>query len=78
MEQMTITELLSFLETCAADECADLIEKYQLGKLQMVSQVDKQKNSDTDRLLVLATKHCPKNHHDWHEIVAISNRRQTA
>ena len=24
---------------------------------------------ERDRLLVLATKHCPKEHHDWEEII---------
>ena len=27
---------------------------------------------ERDRLLVLATKHCPKNHHDWQEILRIA------
>lgn len=25
-----------------------------------------------DRLLVLATKHCPKEHHDWQEVLRIA------
>jgi hypothetical protein len=25
-----------------------------------------------DRLLVLATKHCPKTHHDWKEVLEIA------
>jgi hypothetical protein len=27
-----------------------------------------------DRLLVLATKHCDKNHKDWQEIINISSK----
>jgi hypothetical protein len=27
---------------------------------------------ERDRLLVLATKHCPKEHHDWQELLKIS------
>jgi len=26
-----------------------------------------------DRLLVLATKHCPQDHHDWDEILKLAN-----
>lgn len=28
---------------------------------------------ERDRLLVLATKHCDKSHHDWDEILKIAN-----
>lgn len=27
---------------------------------------------ERDRLLVLATKYCPKDHHDWQEILRIA------
>lgn len=26
-----------------------------------------------ERLLVLATKHCPREHHDWQEILTLAN-----
>jgi hypothetical protein len=29
-------------------------------------------DADKDRLLVLATKHCPRDHHDWQEIMRIA------
>lgn len=29
--------------------------------------------TDRDRLLVLATKHCDRNHHDWQEILKIAD-----
>lgn len=28
----------------------------------------------TERLLVLATKHCPRDHHDWAEILVIAGK----
>ena len=28
---------------------------------------------ERDRLLVIATKHCDSNHHDWDEILRIAN-----
>ena len=32
---------------------------------------------DANRLLVLATKHCPKEHHDWDEVKKIGDREWT-
>lgn len=35
-----------------------------------ISELQKQR----ERLLVLATKHCPKDHHDWQEILEIAKK----
>ena len=41
----------------------------ELIKLKSAERVRRER----ERLLVLATKHCPKDHHDWAEILVIAN-----
>ena len=49
----------------------DLLD--QIGKLERVIASGVNGNDpDKERLLVLATKHCPKEHHDWLEIMHIA------
>ena len=43
-----------------------------LERLRLYRRSHKKLKLERDRLLVLATKHCPKNHHDWDEILKIS------
>ena len=33
---------------------------------------------ERDRLLVLATYHCPREHHDWQELLQIAGAKQAA
>ena len=43
-----------------------------LERLRLYRRSHKKLKLERDRLLVLATKHCPKNHHDWDEILKIA------
>ena len=40
--------------------------------LGAISHLYMEEKAARERLLVLATKHCPKKHHDWEEICAIA------
>jgi len=67
------------------DEAADRIEQLEKRPsfndeienfhtfLGALSNLYTRMQAERDRLLVLATKHCPREHHDWQEILRIAD-----
>ncbi len=51
-----------------ASGCPDCVA-YMRRELRTLRNQLSKLISEYDRLLVLATKHCPKDHHDWPEII---------
>lgn len=37
-------------------------------------QTETQRQAELDRLLVLAIKHCPRDHHDWEELMRLAKQ----
>lgn len=62
---------MKILQSKYPDMMKDLLA--QIEKLgRVIASGINDADDDKDRLLVLATKHCPKNHHDWQEIMQIA------
>ena len=55
----------------AGEQCLERLRLYRRSHKKLHLQYNDMK-MERDRLLVLATKHCPKNHHDWDEILKIA------
>jgi FtsZ-binding cell division protein ZapB len=62
-------------------EAADTIERLEGGiancskfadELMTANKELSARVQERDRLLTLATKHCPREHHDWQEILRIA------
>ena len=68
-------------EVLACDDGADIITVYFVSGMIISQHIKRSalsegwpssRRSTCHRLLVLATKHCPKGHHDWEEILRIA------
>ena len=52
----------------AGEQCLERLKLYRRSHKKLHAKYEELR-LERNRLLVLATKHCPKDHHDWQEIL---------